>query len=190
MTSGLLALVRTYGTVPADDAARIEAAWSAPEAVDAGTVLLAPGHTCRTLFFLEAGYARFYAEPDGRDVTRHLVPPGTLFTVYPSLDGGVPATEGLQTLTAAHVRRVSREAYDRLVAASPAYAAFRRAYVRDVYAYLDRALDAARWQTAAERYAAFERETPDLLLHVPLHTVASYLGMTPQSLSRVRARHR
>ena len=65
-----------------------------------------------------------------------------------------------------------------------------RGYVREVYAYLDRALDEARYLPAAERYAAFEREHPEILLHVPLRHVASYLGMTPQSLSRVRAQAR
>lgn len=179
---------RAFVSVADAEARAIDAAWSAPEAVPARTVLHVPGRTCRTLFFLDAGYARFYAEPGGRDVTRHFVSPGKPVTVYPSFESGVASCEGIETLTEARVRRLSREASERLEAEAPAWAAFRRAFVRDLYAYLDRTLDSARTLTAAERYDAFEAEYPGVLLHVPLSAVASYLGMTPQSLSRVRAR--
>ena len=187
MSDRLVQTVRQREALPPEEAALVTQAWGAAREVRAGEVLLRPGSVCRSLWFLDSGYARFYTETEDRDVTRHFAAPGTLFTVVPSLYGGVPAREGLQALTAARVRTISREAYERLTEASPAWAAFRQSYVREVYAYLDDSLDRARLLTASERYAAFRRDQPDVLLHVPLRYIASYLGMTPQSLSRVRA---
>ena len=184
----LLDLVAQSGPLTRADADAIRDAWGAPRDVAAGERLLAPGAVCRSLWFQDAGLARFYAESSGADVTRHFVRPGTYYTVVASLDAGTPSREGIEALTAGRVRTISREANERLARDVPAWAAFRARTVRRVYADVDRVADALRSQTAAERYAAFERDFPDVLLAVPLRHVASYLGMTPQSLSRVRAR--
>ena len=170
-----------------EDGRAIADAWGDARDLEAGATLLRPGDRCRSMWFLETGFARFYAEPNGRDVTRHFVQPGKVVTVLPAFASGEPSREGVEMLTAGRVLGISRERAAALEAACPAWAEFGQATVRAVYAYLDGALDNARSLTAAERYAAFERDYPDVLLHVPLHTVASYLGMTPQSLSRVRA---
>ena len=188
VTDPLLALVARYEPLTPGEAAAVADAWGEVAPVAAGDVLLAPGAPCGSLWFQDAGYGRFYAEPDGADVTRHFVPPGTLFTVVASFYGGGPSREGLQALTAGRVRRLRREANDRLVARVPAWDRFRRAYLREVYDYLDRTTDALRSTTARQRYEAFLEDQPGVALHVPLRHVASYLGMTPQSLSRVRAR--
>ncbi|MEM1057226.1 MAG: Crp/Fnr family transcriptional regulator [Bacteroidota bacterium] len=187
MSDPLLDLVRQHGKLPEAEAIKIREAWGPPREAAPGEILLRPGAVCHSLWFLDDGFARFYAEPDAGDVTRHFAAPGTLFTIVESLYSRRPSREGLQVLTSARVRTISREAYERLTAASPAWDAFRQNYVREVYAYLDRALDQARQLTAAQRYDAFVREQPEILLNVPLRYIASYLGMTPQSLSRVRA---
>ena len=187
MTDALPRLVARYEPLAAADADAIVDAWGGAETVAASDILLAPGAVCRSLWFQDEGYGRFYAEPGGEDVTRHFVPPGTLFTVVASFYGGGPSREGLQAITAGRVRRLSQEANARLAERVPAWDRFRRAYVREVYDYLDRTVDALRSRTARERYEAFVDEQPGVLLHVPLRYVASYLGMTPQSLSRVRA---
>ncbi|MEM9663982.1 MAG: Crp/Fnr family transcriptional regulator [Bacteroidota bacterium] len=184
----LIALVRRYVSLSTAQAAQITAAWGAPRICRPGEVFLLPGQTCRALYFMDEGYARFYAEPGGRDVTRHFVLPGLLFTVAASFASGTPARDGLQALTPGRVRQLSREANATLAVACPPWNDFREAYIRAVYAYLDDTLDEARYLSATERYEAFVHRYPDVLLHIPLHHVASYLGMTPQSLSRVRAK--
>ncbi|MEM6647545.1 MAG: hypothetical protein AAF730_14970 [Bacteroidota bacterium] len=183
----LIALVRRYVTLTDDQAAQIVAAWGTPMPCAPGRILLAPGRTCRSLYFMDRGYGRFYAERDAEDLTRHFIIPGILFTIAPSFASGRPAREGLQVLTRGQVRRLDTEANDALVAACPPWNAFRQAYVRAVYAYLDETLDEARYLSARARYETFAARYPDILQNVPLRYVASYLGMTPQSLSRVRA---
>lgn len=180
-------LARSSVRLDAEAAEAVAEAWGAARDVAAGAVLLQPGDRCRSMWLLDAGTARFFATPDGRDVTRHFVRPGKVFTVYPAYASGRPSPEGIEMLTAGRLLTIPREQADALAEACPAWAAFGEVTVRQVYGYLDRTLDRARSWTAAERYAAFEREHPDVLLSVPLHYVASYLGMTPQSLSRVRA---
>ena len=183
----LIELVRRYVSLRGTEAEAISAAWGEPVAYEGRDIILAPGRTCRALYFMDEGYARFYTESDGHDVTRHFVLPGLLFTVSSSFESGLPAREGLQTLTSGRVRRLGREANAALAAACPPWDRFRQGYVRAVYAYLDSALDEARYRTAAERYESFVESYPEVVLDVPLHYVASYLGMTPQSLSRIRA---
>lgn len=170
------------------DAEQIAHAWGPARRVAAGTVLLRPGERCRAMWLLTDGYARFFAQPDGRDATCHFAGPDKVVTVYPAYASGEPSPEGIELLTDGHLLTISREQADALAATCPAWAELGQATVREVYVYFDRALDHARTLTAAERYQAFMREYPDVLLHVPLRYVASYLGMTPQSLSRVRAR--
>ncbi|MEM0963436.1 MAG: hypothetical protein AAGK21_12965 [Bacteroidota bacterium] len=188
VTDPLIQLARRYVDLSAADVEQITSTWEASVPVEPGQTFLRPGQTCNALRFQDEGYSRFFAETDASDITRHFVPPGTLFTVVASYYPMAPSREGLQALTQGHIRTLSRESNGRLSAEIPAWAAFRRSYVREVYAYLDETLDTLRSKTAGERYEAFERDQPDILLNVPLRHVASYLGMTPQSLSRVRTR--
>ncbi|MEO0558331.1 MAG: hypothetical protein AAF170_09120 [Bacteroidota bacterium] len=192
MTSSdpLLDLIVRYVRLTDADAEQILTAWGASRVIGSGDVLLAPGQRCRHVWFLDEGYGRFYTETEAADVTRHFISPGTYFTVVSSLYSGRPSQEGLQAITSGRLRVLSAEANDRLKAMCPTWDAFREAYIREVYTYLDDMLDTMRSQTAMERYRAFEQDSPDILLNVPLRYIASYLGMTPQSLSRIRAQHR
>lgn len=187
MTHPAVRFASSFVPVRPSEAETIAAAWGTSRGAAAGEVLLRPGDRARALFLLDGGYARFFAERGGQDVTRHFVQPGKVFAVYPASASGAPSREGLEVLTPGRLYTLPYEASERLHATCPAWSAFRQAYLGEVYAYLDETIDRVRAQTAAERYAAFERDFPDVLLNVPLRLVASYLGMTPQSLSRVRA---
>lgn len=70
----------------------------------------------------------------------------------------------------------------------PAYAEFARLLIAEVQGFTEDLLLASTTRTAADRYAELLAQRPALARDVPLKILASYLGIAPQSLSRIRAR--
>ncbi|MFN7300653.1 MAG: Crp/Fnr family transcriptional regulator [Bacteroidota bacterium] len=150
-----------------------------------GAEVQAPGSRCRTVYFVESGIARIFYYRKGHDITEHFAFPGQLIVRAESLFTGEAATKGIQTLAPSRLAAIDADTlfamYDRYHGIERL---FRLLFEREHVALIRR-LESLQFQTARERYRQLLQET-ELIRHIPLRHIATYLGITPVSLSRIR----
>ena len=152
------------------------------------TALLKAGEVPQSYFFIEKGCARLWCDSDGRDITLHFFFEGEGAAITESLLKGTPSPFCIETVEACEVLVFPRDAMmeDLNSHADAAYSA-NSGVLETLFDYMDLLLSRIR-DTPQQRYDALLAEHPEILRRVPLRHVASYLGITPVSLSRIRAR--
>lgn len=150
-----------------------------------GLVLLEQGRVCKKLYFLESGFLRYFVTRDGEDITKFFTAPPYCFTSQRSFNQNTPAQESIETLEESVVWEMSKtNAEDLLEMGS--WNNFVRKLVQEVQFYTEQILVEIQNETAEQRYIKMMDEQNILLQKVPLKHLASYLGIAPQSLSRIR----
>lgn len=168
-----------------------EADWQAIAAclvrreVKKGELLLAEGKICRHLYFLEHGLLRFFIWRDGQDISKFFTEAPYTFTSQQSFLQAQPAKENIEVLEDSVLWVMTHEQAHSLLA-RPAWSTFIRKLVQEVQQYTEEILEALQTQTAESRYAALLAQHDPLLQRLSLRHLASYLGIAPQSLSRIR----
>jgi CRP-like cAMP-binding protein len=149
------------------------------------TILLQEGKICRYLYFLESGLLRFFIVKNGNDVTKYFTEIPYCFTSIKSFEAQIPATESIETLEDTVLWAM---AFDSVQALQniPAWNTFTRKLIQEVQTFTDEILEEIQTETAENRYKKMLTDNDPLLQRVPLKHLASYLGIAPQSLSRIR----
>lgn len=162
-------------------------ALASPVLVAKGGLLQLVGHSCRTLYFLEAGIARIFYYRDGNDITEAFETDGALVVRAESLFTGAPSPKGIQALTDCRFVALPSAAVFALYDSHPGVERLFRRLFEEAWVHSIQRLESLQFHTAAERYEALLAAHPDILRAVPLKHIASYLGITQVSLSRIRA---
>jgi CRP/FNR family transcriptional regulator, anaerobic regulatory protein len=149
------------------------------------TILLQEGKICRHLYFLESGLLRFFTLKNGNDITKYFTDIPYCFTSIKSFENQIPATENIETLEDTILWAMTYESVQSLQNL-PAWSTFTRKLVQEVQVYTDEIWEDLQSETAENRYKKMLFENDPLLQRVPLKHIASYLGIAPQSLSRIR----
>jgi CRP-like cAMP-binding protein len=138
-------------------------------------------------FILLEGYLRAYTFTDkGDEVTTYFYTPNRVIFEAASFFGGNPSSENIQALTTCKAFHNTFEKIDEMFHAYPEFREFgRMSLVKEFVAYKQRVLSMIN-KSAEERYADFIRNHNELFLYAQLKHIASYLGMTDTSLSRIR----
>lgn len=185
MPASLLAALVPFGPVPAADHALLLRAWDCRPVAE-GEFLSEAG-ICQELFFIEQGVLRLVAQPGrGKEVTHSFRQAGQLCTVLASFETQVPTPLRIQAACPAQVLAIDKARLDALGRQLPYLPNLLARYVGHALREKLHAQRAYLGQDAASRYATFLRHQPVLARHVPQRMIASYLGITPQSLSRLR----
>lgn len=154
-----------------------------------GDLLQAPGHRTAPLYLLTAGAAHVYYDlPTGQRQTLRLGYPGELLAALPGYFLGVPSPLGIEALRRCRGYAVDRDAVVEFCGSTPQrQAAYIQMLEGAVCGFVEREIDLLEPDPAV-RYATVLARSPQLFEHVPLRYIASYLRMTPETLSRVRRR--
>ena len=149
--------------------------------------LLQAGDVCKWVVFIERGCLRFYTLDDsGGEHVLGFGIEGWWMSDLESFQTRKPATRNLDALEDSELLMIGLESLEKVSAASPKWDRyFREILDREYNAAISRISDFIGG-SAEERYLRFLSLYPDLFQRIPLHQIASYLGITPQSLSRIR----
>ncbi len=150
-----------------------------------GHLLLKSGETCKKLYFVEEGLLRFFILKDGSDVSKFFTVAPYCFTSQRSFTDALPSMDNIETLENSTIWEMSKtDAFD--LFRFPVWSEFIRKLIQEVQFNTEQILEAIQNQTAEERYMNMLESADPLLNRVPLKHIASYLGIAPQSLSRIR----
>lgn len=158
------------------------------------TVIQRTGAVCNRVRFLVSGLARSYLiDGEGRDFTwsLHFDAPGAnlgnRFVIdYASFTQGEPSLLCIEALTEVEVVSMKKSDVESLYAESQLWSTVGRLIADLAYHTTHHRVLSLLTQSAKERYTLLLKESPALLHVAPQRYVASYLGITPQSLSRLR----
>lgn len=150
-----------------------------------GHLLLEEGKICRHVYFLESGLLRYFVWKDGNDVTKFFTQPPYCFTSQRSFNNEIPAKESIEVLAESVVWEMSKADAYRLFELKN-WSTFVRKLTQEVQFFTEEILEELQSETAENRYRKMLLTGDPLLQKVPLKHLASYLGIAPQSLSRIR----
>lgn len=156
--------------------------------VIAGTKLQEAGSICNELIFVEKGALRAYYYFKGKDITAHFATERGSITAPDSFVKGIASKYNIEALTDSSIFILHKSLFNRYLELHPKLEKLVRKYTEEVYLELLERVEAIVFLTAQERYAQFLDKHPGLDQIVNLGHISSYLGITQETLSRVRGK--
>ncbi|MEN7551703.1 Crp/Fnr family transcriptional regulator [Rapidithrix thailandica] len=152
------------------------------------TYLLEVGQTEKHLSFVEKGILRFYVPKEGNDLTFSFVFHNSFVSAYDSFLMQIPSTYHIETLTTTVLWRLTYEDLQAIYQETEIGNTIGRHASEELFLKKSRRELSLLNHTAEQRYLKLLTEYPHLFQQVPLKYIASYIGVTPQALSRIRRR--
>lgn len=144
------------------------------------------GHTCKTIYFLKSGLARIYYFKDEIEITESFSFENSIVVRYESLFNGQASKKAIQVIEDSEVVSLDANKFFALFEPYPELEKVFNIIVKNALVDTICRVESIQFHTAEERYNALIKEAPDVLKRVPLKYIASFLGITPVSLSRIR----
>ena len=155
--------------------------------VPKGTFLIEEGKTCNTSHFIAAGCARMYTyDIDGNDVTTMVFSNAMFANDFYSFFKRIPALESVVTMSDCETFYLSFEELQNNFHTIPEFREFGRMMLINGSAGLKQRMLSMIQQTGEQRYTHLMETNPEVFQHIPLKNIATYLGVTDTSLSRIR----
>jgi CRP-like cAMP-binding protein len=180
--------LRSWADVPGTELARIRTVFR-PMQAGPGELLVRAGDPPSEVHFVVDGLVRvFYVDAEGVERTKAFRAENRLVCAFSAVLRGEPSQLFVETMTTSSLLVATREAFDRMVAGHPCWREVVSRITEQLYVEEER----QRWELltndAATRYRHFLAEQPALAARLTQRQIASFLRITPESLSRIRAR--
>ena len=153
-----------------------------------GVTIVEAGEAWRYLYFVGEGIGRGYSLVDGREVTFWIGAEGSVALSMQSYINSLPGYESIVTLEPCRLYRIAVKDMQELYSTDIDIANWGRKFAENEILRAERSLIPMLHTTGRERYERLLSEHPELLRRIPLGDLATYLGLTPVSLSRIRSR--
>ncbi len=150
-------------------------------------VFLAEGEVCKVIGFVEKGMVRQYYYKNGKELTEYFAYEDKLFICIESCFFRRPSRMIVEALEHTVIYGILFEPFMEMIKTDEELAALYRRLLEGSLIISQRKTDSLRLESAHERYHRLMREDPEIIRRAPLSDIASYLLMTPETLSRVRA---
>ena len=150
--------------------------------------LLREGQISPSFFYVLSGFIRLYYLREGSEITAYFYPPDTFVSAYESYVKQIPSRFNLQACAESIVVEIRSEAAVRLLNHSAKFEAIARMAMEDELIAHQRIIEGLLTLSPEERYYQLMQDNPGIFQQVPQHQIASYIGVKPESLSRIKKR--
>lgn len=151
-------------------------------------MLLQSGQVCRHLYFVEKGALRGFYNADGKEVTHWFGFENDFVTSFHSFITQQPAVENIQLTEHSILWAISKPDLESLLNTHHETERLLRIAYENYYIKLEERFIGTQFKSAAERYENLLQQNAHILERMPLGYIASYLGITQETLSRIRSR--
>lgn len=158
------------------------------EELPKNNILVKPGHVCEHIYFIEKGAARIFYYKDEKDVTDGFRGEETLLLSIISFIRQKPDKRGIELLDDCVLWKLGYQDLEELSAEFPEIQYLYRMIMSSVLIMTQNRIDRMLFQTAEERYDDFIKSHPRAAELLTLGMIASFLGITQETLSRIRSK--
>lgn len=151
-----------------------------------GDYFLKEGKQCDKFCFIKSGFLRVFATPVENEVTQWIATNGHFGTDFSSFFFNLPSRWTIQALENAELFIITKENYYKIETIVPDWAKLERTFLIKCLTMMENRIHTHLSMSADERYRLFFENNKALFNQVPLQYIASMLGMTPETLSRIR----
>jgi len=179
--------VKTYFDVETKDVSKIADLFK-PIQIKKGDYFVKLGGHSKGLSFLQNGFLRMYAydTKDEKEVTQWICTTGTFVTELSSLIFNTPSRWNIQALSDCNLYSISQHDYQRIGEIIPDWISLEKLFISKCFVAMENRIFSHLSMTAEERYDMLFEQNSDLFNQVPQQHIASMLGMTPETFSRIR----
>jgi CRP-like cAMP-binding protein len=157
--------------------------------VKKNTNLLEQGQVCKNVYFVESGLFRMlYVDYEGNEINCHFAMENEFMVDFQSFLTQKPAKYSWRTMQDSTVIALKYDDIHRLYNQSRAWEKFGRLMAEHVYQQLNEREEMLHFQSPEQRYQSLLDSRPDLFNLVSQYHLSSYIGIKPESLSRLRKR--
>jgi CRP-like cAMP-binding protein len=156
--------------------------------IPAKTILLSEGEVAQYLYIIKTGCLRIWFNKDGKDITIQFFFEGQAVASIDSFISNEPSLYTLESIEPSRIYSISKENFEQLLRLYPEMKeGFQEIIFQRFRNYAKLFLSRIK-DTPQERYKDLMINHPEIIKRIPQHYIASYLGITPISLSRIRNR--
>ncbi len=157
----------------------------------AGEPFLLAGDTPKTVGFnLDGIFRLYYVDEDGNDMTKGFSTAGEFVISYSALAQQRPSFFSIEALVDTHILQFSYSQWMQMVEADIRWYPLLFKLLERVYIMKEMRERSFLVDSATDRYLAFQREYPHLQGKIKLYHIASFIGITPEALSRIRSKQK
>ena len=179
-------LARKYSTMTHDELDILESVL-VPTKFAKGEIILKDGEICENLYYIDKGLVRQFYFKNGKEVTEHLGEDRTIFMCIESLFKETPSHLQVEALEPTMVYALPKHRLESVALHNVNIQILYRKILEESLILSQVHADLVRFETTGDRYKKMCKLMPQVVLRAPLVFIASYLQMTPETLSRVRA---
>lgn len=158
------------------------------ETIASKTEILRQNEKCGFIAFIEEGSFRFYSIRNGEEVVTAFFFKGDFVTNYRSFLTGKPSDHNIEALKDSVIYIISLQHLQKLYDKHKALERLGRLIAENLYLTVANRLDSFMFKSPTERYQDLINRNSKLLQEIPQYMIASYLGVKPETLSRIRSR--
>ena len=152
------------------------------------TMLLEEGKIADKLYFIRKGCLRLFFYNEGKDITFQFFFEGDFVASFDSLYKGTPSLFSLESIEPSEVMFIKKEDFYNEIENNSSLRKEYEEIIIDRFSFYQHLFLSRIKNTPQQRYEELLKEYPNIIQRVPQHYIASYLGITPVSLSRIRNR--
>jgi CRP-like cAMP-binding protein len=156
--------------------------------LEKGSFLIMEGKVCDHVWFLERGCLRGFYNLDGKEISHWFGFETNFVTSFYSFISRQPSVENIQLIEDCTLWAITFEDLQALYKKHPSVERLGRIMNERYYMMLEERFVRNHFKEARERYEILMTHSPHILQRVPLGYIASYLGMTQETLSRIRSK--
>ena len=179
-------LARKYSTMTHDELDILESVL-VPMKFTKGEAILKDGDVCENIYYIDKGLIRQYYFKNGKDMTEHLGADRSIFMCIESLFKEVPSHLQAEALETSIIYALPKKHLEQVALHNVNIQILYRKMLEESLILSQVHADLVRFESASNRYKRMSKLMPQVILRAPLLYIASYLQMTPETLSRVRA---
>ena len=179
-------LARKYSTMTHDELDILESVL-VPMKFAKNELILTTGEVCRNIYYIDHGLIRQFYFKNGKEVTEHLGVDHSIFMCIESLFREEPTRLQVEALEQTVIYALPKEKLEEVALHTVNIQILYRKILEESLILSQIHADLVRFESAQDKYKKLCKNSPQIVLRAPLVYIASYLQMTPETLSRVRS---